>query len=909
MRKVELSKEKIKYVAIGDSISEGYNSRYGFGYAGKYENGELTGISWPSFLVSSLLRINKKFVDWYENFSISGTRPEDWCYFLGINNKKYNYENSKKKIEFAYEMNNVKTNPDLRRLKNQFKNFGKTNQNDFNYFIDKIKDANLITITIGANYLIPKIPIEEITSLVLNKKDPKKVLAKLLSTIKTVEKDIDNMIKKIKELNPNSLIYLIGYNKMVSPFWELVDDFFNKFKLSKSITEFCVSKLNQSLKDCCKKNDVYYISTNNKEFINENAYRLYNIFYDIHPSVLGYKKIAQDVLVKMMLPDKEFATYENIIKKIPTFNKQYFLEDKNYFKNGLNISKTRIKTKDVIEKIYGKNNEALFSRTSSIEEVNKYLSGPIYFEQYLSPNNDPRQEIKISIKKSLIFMLSSSMKNFDQAIVDVNKLLTSDFLSSFIVRSNLISILVNNIQDEIDKYNLKNKSNLSKDEFKKIFLDQIFNSDITFLFLKDFAKYCIQSNSKTFASSRKIFLNLINHLVSRDSIKKLLADINKETFIYLMSKKVGLILNKENFTYQIREDESLPIIKQLKIFSEQIFNLYFNSLNEIKDMKNSGQLISFFMENKLIQKSIKLILKMVMSSLKISRDTTMMINELLNITNNNKNVKIMNDFYNNLISMMSSSQLGPDISLKMFSDFWINKKEFNLQNILNFLFDLDKNNFWNKLSKLKVSTINNEHFDNTVCAIDLIMNNIQFNGFIFTSIRNITNPPDLITKDNKIKIINLLKLGDKLLKSRFIWHDFFILLINKYYTSNLKTKDNIYYKTLFRMLLIVILILRQLLQKNVDKNIFMNGPVTIVPLVLSLAGYKHGKNKGIDNMILNMFNEDKNYDLEIKSRYKYDKNQVLRLIYNLDVNDKRDQLSKQEKEKIIFSFLKKGFID
>ena len=37
MKKIDLSKEKIRYVALGDSISEGYNGKYNFGYAGSMD--------------------------------------------------------------------------------------------------------------------------------------------------------------------------------------------------------------------------------------------------------------------------------------------------------------------------------------------------------------------------------------------------------------------------------------------------------------------------------------------------------------------------------------------------------------------------------------------------------------------------------------------------------------------------------------------------------------------------------------------------------------------------------------------------------------------------------------------------------------------------------------------------------
>ena len=158
MKKIDLSKEKIRYVALGDSISEGYNNRYNFAYAGKMnENKVISGTSWPSFLARNIQKINKNFLESYENFAISGSRPEDWNYFLGVNNKKYNYLNSEKKINYAIELNELASNPERKRLKKQFKNFGKQKLSDFDYFIKQIKEANLITLNIGANFLIPKI--------------------------------------------------------------------------------------------------------------------------------------------------------------------------------------------------------------------------------------------------------------------------------------------------------------------------------------------------------------------------------------------------------------------------------------------------------------------------------------------------------------------------------------------------------------------------------------------------------------------------------------------------------------------------------------------------------------------------------------------------------------------------------
>lgn len=97
-KNIDLSKEKIRYIAIGDSISEGFNGKYNFGFSGKMDDyGNINGTSWPSFFARYIQNVNKNILESFENFSISSTRPEDWIYFLGINNEKYNYKNSEKK--------------------------------------------------------------------------------------------------------------------------------------------------------------------------------------------------------------------------------------------------------------------------------------------------------------------------------------------------------------------------------------------------------------------------------------------------------------------------------------------------------------------------------------------------------------------------------------------------------------------------------------------------------------------------------------------------------------------------------------------------------------------------------------------------------------------------------------------
>ncbi|WP_022935577.1 SGNH/GDSL hydrolase family protein [Mesomycoplasma moatsii] len=908
MKKIDLSKEKIKYVAIGDSISEGYNSRYNFGFAGKMEeNKEIIGTSWPSFLARNIQLIDKNLLDSYENFSLSGSRPEDWIYFLGINNKKYNYENSRKKIEFSSWLINSNTNPERKRIKTQFKNFGATSKKDFNYLINKIQEANLITINIGANFLIPKIPIDEITKLIINKNNKNQVLTKLIKIINSVEIDVSVLLKRLKELNKNANIYLIGYNKMSGPFWNLINEFFKKINLSEDILDFCIGQLNEVLKKCSNQEDIYFISTNNKDFYSKNSYAMYNIFYDIHPTILGYKKIAQDILVKISLSDSFFANETRILEELKTFNKTYILEDINSFKNGLDFSKTKFDDKRLIEKIYGKNNELLF-KNSKIKDIDSFLSSNLYFEQYLDSNNDPRQELKFSVKKSLLILLNSTVKNLDSIAEEVNNLIDHNIFLEFTLRINYWSIIANNIQKEIDNYYLNNKDELSNEAFLKIIFNQVFNLDFLAWTLSQFAKFLLENETIQFQNSKKQFIKMIINLFKKEPIRNMIWETNSWIFRTLMKDRIGLLVDSKDF-----ENIAEHVINKIDFYEllNILIDFFFSSLEAIQKVKSFDELLKLILKQKAIKDFIYLNFKQIIGSIKISNCTVEKIMNKLNIPINSNNIKIMSKFFNNLIIFANNNQINIDVISKIFIKLLsIKEMKISLQNILEILFDLNKTEFWNKIEKIDLSQINPKNFNNLVVALDLILSNIKYDGLVFKSILNLSNPSNLVDfPNNKIKIFSLLKYLDKMQKLRKPMNQFCKLLLDNYYVSSLKIKENVYYKTFFRILLTTILVMRQMFQKNINKNIFMKGKLSIVRISFLIAGYKNGKNKDIDNLILDMFKENGNYNLIMKNENKYEKNQILRIIYNFDKTNSKDLYPDINKKKLIFDALKNGFLD
>lgn len=910
MKKIDLSKDKIRYIALGDSISEGYNGKFNFAFAGSMENdGNITGASWPAFLARNLQKIDKNILEYYENFAMSGTRPEDWNYFLGVDDPKYNYQNSIDKINYSIWLNEMKNNPERKRIKKQFKNFGQRSKNDFENLISKIKSANLITINIGANYIIPKIPVDDFFDSILNKSNPWESLKKsIIKTIKGIEVDTIKMIERIKEINNDTLIYLIGYNKMFGPFWENLDIFLEKVDLNKKVIEFCYDKINESLKYCAKVTKIYFISPNNKVFWQENNYMMSNVFYEAHPTVYGYKKIAQDVLAKMTLSDEFFASSKNeILSKLRTFNKEYLDQDHKSFANGLDFSNKKINDDDLIKKIYGANDELLFKKTK-LETNFQFLETNLYFEQTLDPKNDPRNHLSSSIKRSYLIIINSLGINYDKKIIeDFQNLFEFEYFNEFIIEINLVSIIANKIQDKVDKHFAKTSTSFTQEEFLKIFIDELFDFNLISWVLVKFAKFWTKEKNQKIIQHKKKLFEIFKKLISKNRINIFIKNINEKIVDYLFHYKSNIKLDK----YYVKEIINY-FVNEIDFYElgSLLFDFYFNSLDKIRTIKDSSDLIILILEDKKIIDYIHDNLSHAISLIKISSNTVSQINKNLNIEDSKQNNQKMVLFFEDILQIIIKEK---DIfinmiinALKYFSQS--KKKVIQLQDIIEFLLVSDKKYFWSKLANIKINKLSQKDFNNLVEGLNLIFDNLTYDGLLYKSILNLTNPIDIVNKDgDKLKLINLLKFLDKLNNLKKPMSDFSKLLISNYYVSKSKTKENKYYKLFFRILLTSILVSRQLFQKNIKKNIFMGGKISIVRILFQISGYKNGKNEAIDNLMLDMFKENGNYQLVMKND-KFTENQVLKMIYFLDKLEIENE-KEIDNTKRVFDLLKKGYIN
>jgi lysophospholipase L1-like esterase len=218
------AKSKIYYIALGDSIAEGVN-----------EDGNV-GRGYADFIYEYLVKEDR--LDFYtKKFAKSGYTTEDL---------KNDIENSK-----MVEVNGEKV-----------------------YLQNALANANLITLTIGANNFIKNLDLTNYTSKLENMDETKKELDEIL-------KKNEELIDLIMTYN-NKQIIVTGY---FNPFPGVRDNW-------EQINEL-VEYYNHALENICLQREIEYVD-------------LFVLFYrdtqslpnsaNIHPSEYGYKLIADEMI-------------------------------------------------------------------------------------------------------------------------------------------------------------------------------------------------------------------------------------------------------------------------------------------------------------------------------------------------------------------------------------------------------------------------------------------------------------------------------------------------------------------------------------------------------------------------------------------------------------------------------------
>lgn len=293
--------QKIRYVALGDSIAAGFDGSLPKDYQGELVNGEITGVSYSSFL-ARLLNQNSR-VEFYKNYSFSGATAIDWINLLGMD-----YED--------HLANNARV----------IGKFGENGLEKINEMKKQLRNANLVTLSIGANdlfYLIFK---------AASKSNLKEVFANLTSenpsygsvlefvnsvfkaSLPEAKKRLSTLVANLKALAPKANINIIGYPMPFLGLKQMVDDLVTDLlggMIEFSPLDFFLEFLNSGLKNIARNSGVNYIDSYNQEYWNPRSLDFSNIYFDIHTNTRGYKKMAMDIYLKITNPSFKIADYES----------------------------------------------------------------------------------------------------------------------------------------------------------------------------------------------------------------------------------------------------------------------------------------------------------------------------------------------------------------------------------------------------------------------------------------------------------------------------------------------------------------------------------------------------------------------------------------------------------------------
>lgn len=922
---INIFNEKIRYLAIGDSIAEGFNSMYGVGFPGKMyfdketNKNEISGMSYPAILAKMLNDISPNSIETFDNFCLTGTRISDWLYFLGVEPKKYNFKNSEKQILESKEYDRKENNPQRRRTYNQFGMFGINNKSDFDKLKDKIKKANFITITIGANDWITKFPFFEIMSLKNN------ILSKdqFDKKIDQINGEIFDRMKKffkvVREINSTANIVVTGYPTTLPLLARLNNDELNKNSKNKIMISDYINLFNETILKVSSEMNVQYINFENKKYWAENIDDLSRVFFDIHPTYFGYKKIAHEIFAKITLSNSFYEkSFEEIKKIMPNINKDFFESDYKSFSNIIDFSETELTDESLI-KISNIVNDKLFWSDNSNEKEFLSLKRSLTIKKYFST------DIRSSSYDNVKNLLNSFLQFIDENNFDpdkkINKILENKryslLLWEIIYKSDYLDIVVNQIQEKIDS-NRKLKIETNLMEFKQIILSKLFDTSNIFLMLKDFSIGITKSGDKELLrlieeAAISTLLNIHNSPKYNESLKSFIK--NRAVDIILKrfhSKQIDLV--------EMLVDNFLEI--KLELVFINLIKSYFESLDKIENLKSVNTFIRNFIRTFFRKIDMKLIVENIIGNEPLEYFLSEVIINIFELKNYTvQDVLLFKKFLKLLISKINNN----DLIARIFSSFvtsYIDKSsDKNKQSILDFIWSSKSNEFWNMLKQYNIKTMWTNENDVFVLAdvINLIFekSSVEESEF-YRILMNVKHPK---ARAHSLTS-NLFSIAKDWVEKIYKIEHLYLIVANTLYNSflefkkinpSIKNEDNPYFKSYYRLVVSSLWVGYRLFQKDISINIFWNtkkGILKALPSIssqiyrLAMGNTKNRERSELVNYIFGDAYTKYLFDLNIDDRSMY--KCILWYIQTSDLSYETENV-KKEKRMLIINSLHNGY--
>ncbi|UUD36723.1 SGNH/GDSL hydrolase family protein [Mycoplasmopsis equigenitalium] len=617
----------IKYLALGDSITEGYTGELENIIQGYYDpkTKEIVGNGYPSHFVNYLLKADKDILTSFSNYAVSGSTAQEWYSLLNLHNEA-NF------IAASTKANKLEVK-DLVPL------FGTNISELSTVLIDKIKDANLITLSVGTNDFF-KLFIREVsknldlTYIIENAKNQQELFKYLVNAITEIfnkvdveaKKNIHSLSKTISHLNPRAQVIFLKYPMPMLRIKQAIDSILTSLsgseagdapiELSRILFSAVNSRISQLFINLENRDEIKIINLYDNEFWTTHKNILSPVILDIHPGSKGYKKMAQDLFVAL-------ATEFTNLNHVRANNK--YLANTQYFSELRSIPKMidfKLSDADLISKVFDNNFEEDLNEINSLEsKYNHLISNENnvkkivkYVETYLLYSSKGQDYFIKNIYHVIEGILDSKiMKEIDpdakiKEFLFVNDKKNLNSITKQFVDSNIIATLFANFQNSADTLDLDMNNVPGVQEFSLNILKEIaiktFGDEKTWF---DFIKVMLSGDYISEAANKEKIKEIVEILIENglnakriNQIVLLVKNLNlpseitgvitKEDFNYLVEKILNnnalktLVINALKNTI----DKSNQIVAKANSFKELLKEVFIaNKANAVSDVKNA----------------------------------------------------------------------------------------------------------------------------------------------------------------------------------------------------------------------------------------------------------------------------------------------------------------------------------
>ncbi|WP_341508212.1 SGNH/GDSL hydrolase family protein [Mesomycoplasma ovipneumoniae] len=569
--------DQINYLSIGDSISAGFNWDYSVDLRGKIdENNKINGLSYPAFFASFIQKIKPNALKSFDNLALSWTTISDWLYLLNPENQFYK-NSDKTHFNFNYHLDKKLDSPYGQQIRDVFGDF---NLNSYPKLYQKIKNSNLLTLSLGANDLMESIDFRTIAKPMQKLASKGEANFEFAQNIEIanqkIYRNLQLLIHRLREINPDLQIVLVGYNSLSSKIIKFFEKMLtNEIGVPENYADSVIKRLNSTIKKAAKTQKVNYVDLYNESIWQNKTFEFSTNDLDIHPSTKGYKKMAQDLLFKLAF--EQNLEFKNEANTKLNWGENYVQKDTNYYRRILNL---------------GQNSE-IFNALTVDNSPEKFISEDSEIEKLTVQN----------VKKPA----ESPIENF------INVILNNNF-GAFLSRFMQLAVQNNSsVQKVLTDFWQENQN--SGTSFSEI-LQKIYSSGFFSKIINRFQTYVQDVTNKKdwekatisglvnyiFADfDEKQIIDVLNTVVTSEFADKNPEKIKELIFSSIFGQTIiqDLLINNI-IKIDLKNKEDLKVVFTFdsirKLFSKIITDYHLRS-NQYKNSQNFHEIIRTYLEN------------------------------------------------------------------------------------------------------------------------------------------------------------------------------------------------------------------------------------------------------------------------------------------------------------------------